>query len=381
MELNQVLTKVRALIARAEHPETPPAEADTARRMADGLMLKYAVDQAMVRDATPADQRAKPDSIEVELAPFSNDVIGYLAAMLGDVARHCRCIPRNYSRYNSETRTYMSRVYGFEHDLKFFEVLYTTLRLHMLGAIVPQINPRESLDANCYRLHNAGFNWLEIAQLYGWRKITFGIWQLHEDGNISDDLYEKYQDNRAEVWHNKETGEYKTNWQLGGMIKRPYDRERKRLGAAPLKISASGSKNYRKSAAQGYIDQLYRRLREVERERGTGTELVLAGSAMDLEQFFRQDNPTGYSKCPRCEKMSSNPYECEFCGQFIKDPPGECPRCKAAKSGHCRDHPPGSAYRGMAVDQRAYRAGVQHANTADLRPGSKVGGYKEGIER
>ena len=65
MELNAVLGKVRALIARAEHPATPAAEAATARKMADRLMLKYAIDEATAEAARPADSiKATPDDLE-----------------------------------------------------------------------------------------------------------------------------------------------------------------------------------------------------------------------------------------------------------------------------------------------------------------------------
>jgi hypothetical protein len=103
-----------------------------------------------------------------------------------------------------------------------------------------------------------------------------------------------------------------------------------------------------------------------------GSALVLRSDA--LRDYFREDNAHSYKRCPACQKLSSNPYECEFCGQFIQDPPEACEECAKAKSGHCRKHPKGSSYRNMPFDGNAYQVGAEHAKSADLMAGDRVGG-------
>lgn len=48
-KITATFDKVRALFAKADHPNTPEHEADTARAMALKLMVKYAIDDASLR--------------------------------------------------------------------------------------------------------------------------------------------------------------------------------------------------------------------------------------------------------------------------------------------------------------------------------------------
>src|ERR1700689_2368021 len=170
MELSSLLERVRKLVAVAEHPETPPHEAKLAREMADSLMLKHAIDEALLDQTRPAPLRAKPATINVDLAHYANDLVAWISRLAELTARHCRCLIRSYTGYNNGV--YHSTVYGYESDLRYFEILYPELRLHMLGALRPGWNKTETLEENCFRLHSAGYNWLEIAELDGWAKAN-----------------------------------------------------------------------------------------------------------------------------------------------------------------------------------------------------------------
>jgi hypothetical protein len=374
VELSSVLKKVNALIAKAEHEATPPEEAQACRETADRLMTKYAIEEAELDAARPAAERMKPDKMSFPVGEYT-DIVGHVAGLMTTIARHCRCLVKHYtsSQREADSYVYYSTIYGYSSDLKFFEILWTSVRLHMLGVLVPGIRKDETEEENAYRLHEAGYNWLEIAGLYGWRKVNYSdrIHREHERGFISDELHEKWQLSKAEIWYSEAEDAYKTNWQLGSKVKRAYHNACKAKGEKPHSISANGSKTYRKSAARGYHAMIEQRLRQMRREHtGTGTALVLRSD--ELRDYFREENPSGYARCPRCGKMSANIYECEFCGQFIKDRPSECEACKAAKSGHCRAHPKGSSYRTMPVDYHAYSAGSEHAKSADLNVGARV---------
>jgi len=326
-DLTGLLAKVRALINQAEHPNTAPVEAEAFRAKADEMMTKYAIEDAMLADAMPAELRSRPGKTEVALAGI--DLTGWVTAMANMVARHCRCMLRVYTRYSSAEQTWYATAYGFESDLRYFEILYTTLRLHMIGALRPSIDPEKSLDDNVYALHNAGLNWLEIAELYGWRK------SYRQEGETQDIMYE-----------HRTTHERRSNWQLGSLHKRAYYRAIKARGEAPVKFAAGAGQTFRNSAAQGYTTRIRQRLLDLESKRtGNGAALVLANRAGDLKDFFRQENPDLFQQSER----------------------SECEACKKAKSGHCRRHPRGR-YSPLPFNSEAYQSGMRHANTASLNP-------------
>ena len=141
-QLAKVLARVRKLIALAEHESTPDAEAQLAREQADALMLKFTIDEAMVDAARPAEERGKPTVITVEMA--SGDMLGYVGMLIGRIARHCRCKARLYTSFDHQNNQYNAKVYGFTADLRYFQILYTTVRLHMLGILRPGQTERDS---------------------------------------------------------------------------------------------------------------------------------------------------------------------------------------------------------------------------------------------
>jgi len=333
MEVNKRLERVRKLIAMAEHERTDPVEAQAFREAADKIMLEEAIEWATVRDAMPAEARSKPETILVETA--SRGHLSWQATtLLRRVAEHCRCRMRSYAVRN-EGKTY-HKVYGFESDIRYVEVLYSTLQLHMFDVLAPRYDSDATLEDNAYRLHNAGFNWLEIAKMMGYRKLS--RWDSDHSDAVKD------------PWRAPD-GDIVSEHQIGSRVKRAYKREIARRGEAYRTIAASSARTYRTCAAQGYMDRITQRLDEVEKKRGTGSELVLHRSAADLEEYFYQDNEDMRPKPPK-------PYE-------------PCPRCEANPSGHCRKHPKGS-WTEVPWDERAYRNGVAHANTADLSGDDKV---------
>jgi hypothetical protein len=172
MELNDILRKVRQLVAVAEHESTPVEEAQAAREAADRLMLKFAIDEAELDASRPAESRSAPGTLDVDI-PGDSLLVGYFAMMLLHVARHTRTKARLYTEWDPGTCTWKARVYGFESDLRYFEILYTTLLLHMSGVLVYKWDESKTVGENAYLLHEAGFNWVEMAEMRGWRKVPF----------------------------------------------------------------------------------------------------------------------------------------------------------------------------------------------------------------
>lgn len=388
-DLSKILQQVQKLIAMAEHPIAPGAtdaereatenQQRAARLKAESLMLNYAISEAMVEMAKPVISRGQPISATYAMA--SGDLSGYVAAIASTIARHCRCKNRNYTSYEDHDGQHMAMgtVYGFEADVRWFEVLYTTTRLHMLGLLKPGVNPHLSLEENCYRLHTAGYNWREIAKLYGWKPVseTYGserqaVRDAAEAAGIH--LWD------VEVPYVSRDLEIRGATSLGWVFKRAYQRFVKAQGKAYQAIAANGTRGFRQDAAQGYLDVIARRLREMKLASDEGTSkpgaIALRDRAEDLDDWFREQNARQYTRCPSCQKLSDDKYQCDRCGEKIADPPPDaapCPKCKAAKGGRCREHWAYS-YSGSVrkTNRAAYALGRDHGMTADLG-GAKMG--------
>jgi hypothetical protein len=254
-----------------------------------------------------------------------DDLLGYVAQLAQDVGRYCRCTVRSYKDYDYTEHCWMAAVYGFESDLHYFEIMYTTLRLHMIGALNPKPDPLESIEDNAYRLHNAGLNWFDIAKLHGWVEIT--------PKGIKNPRY-----------RNSKTGE-ETGWkECIGIHKRAYDRAIKARGETALRVPPAGVATFRRSAAMGYSTRLHNRLRETESGRDPGTAIILRSRIDDITALFREDNPDLFAEQP------------------------------AAVNGRERK----IRYVSAPYSEAGYQAGVRHANTASLNPAA-TGNQAKGI--
>jgi hypothetical protein len=347
--LDKVLKRVRQLIDRANAPVAEGAteeeragaerEARQAQEMADALMLKYAIDAAQARESTPAQQRVRPVTLTVPMGRY-NEMFWVSQSMANAIARHTRCLVSPKNVWDSNTHEYVMKVYGFQADVKFFEVMFTSLQLHMLGVLLPKVQTEQSLEQNCVRLHHAGYNWLQIAELYGWRKVDMA-----------------YRSGPAELleikvpFEHRETGQISPATTVGGIYKRAYYRGIEATGQQPVKVAAGTLESFRLSAAQGYLTELKSRLRQIETGRLAGSGLILKSSMDEVRAMYDADHPKVNLDASRALP---------------------CPKCEKAKSGHCREHPRGS-YRMVSFSDAGYAAGAAHARSADLNPAAGAG--------
>jgi len=118
----RVLEKVRALLAKAEST-TFPEEAEALSAKAQELMARHAIDEAMV--GTVADDG--PTGVRV---PVDDPYASPKSILLAEVAAANRC------RAVWSKGLGFSTVLGFESDLEFVDVLYTSLLVQATTAMV-----------------------------------------------------------------------------------------------------------------------------------------------------------------------------------------------------------------------------------------------------
>jgi Protein of unknown function (DUF2786) len=281
VRLDSILSKVRGLVTKAEHPDTPEAEARLCREKADAMMLKYAIKQATLRDSTPAASRAKPGHIEVIVCEAGSPYETSFGSLIATVCEHTRTKAMLRGAGSDEkTRFYWrnvtgkplmmtAQVYGFESDLRYFEILYTTLLLHMSNGIDPKFDVTAGDNANAYSLHNAGFNWGQIARM---------AWLVgHEFG-----------------WDGKDCASRGIAYP-GQHWKKCYNKEIRLRGEEavhlPAKFTDSAREVYRLNFARSYVATLEKRLWLAREGRTTGAELILKSAMDEVTKMCADEHP------------------------------------------------------------------------------------------
>lgn len=329
-KLTDMLRKVQALLDRAEHPNTPPAEAESARNMAERLMLKYRIEEEQLRThALASDATAiKPIVVEFVVGDTASEYRNQYYWMMVDIIAHVGNIRHKNSvgkNWDSDGRAYYQDIVtlvGFESDVRWAMTLYTALRLHFSNTLEPKVDPSLSDQDNVYRLRNAGIERGRIGQMMGW----------------------------GDKAHIRVTNVYKKACAARGET-------------ATVVGKSLNVKTYRESFALGYVDEVRHRLYSMRIDAGLNSAgLVLAGRKEAVEEAFYNAFPELRPK-PAVEGVGGNS-------------PWKCAKCRKAKSGYCRDHnylrPTQS--RQKSLSSTGLSAGRRSAREADL------GGTTKGVE-
>jgi hypothetical protein len=294
-DADKVLSKIRGLIQKAEGLEAlgdPESmnEADACRSAADKMMQKYAVNEWQTMRAAPV--AAKPTRVKIDIGEEDNEFLTDMATLVNIVAKFCKCssIWMVGTAYKKSDKQEYCWVYGYESDLRYFEMLFTSLFLHMSGAIFPKPDPAKSLEENAYELHNAGLNWVDIARLYGWYDVPP---LPHEP---------------ALVFVNRETNVRATYPKSVGVYKKAYERAIKERDEPFLRITSNSSKTFRINAARGYLNRIKQRLAEISGQRGAGTELVLKDKTKNIDEAMLVDFPGMTFGAAKATKFNKEAY-------------------------------------------------------------------------
>jgi hypothetical protein len=127
---DRILERVRKLLARAEHPATPPAEAESCSAKAAELMSRYVIDQAMLDAAGDGGRSSAPIVRRIVVdAPYTI----VKAVLLDRVAKSFRVCVAIGPDHGAGRRC---TLVGFDADLTMTEVLFTSLLLQASTAMI-----------------------------------------------------------------------------------------------------------------------------------------------------------------------------------------------------------------------------------------------------
>jgi len=251
------INKIQALLDKAERTEYGP-EREALQEKADALMLKYSVEQYQLEQAARARGEAasmKPVTEDI-LIPYKTqngwgqsvyDLLSYINYAIG-VKQVYRKIDKTED--GDWGLAWRVTLVGFESDISYVKMLFTSLRLQLLKSLEPEPSPSASYDANVFALHEAGIKWEEICRLM----------------------------NKA----SERAGWERTPWPDGGRLKRAHKRECARLGV-PY-VATYSSSTYQRSFADGFTNRIFTRLMAKRRE--SSVSLVLHDKAVEVDKLY-----------------------------------------------------------------------------------------------
>jgi hypothetical protein len=283
-----ILERVRNLMARAEHPDTPTPEAEVALREANKLMTRHAIDEAVLASHQTKAERRRPVVEKWHWMETRSEHSAYLRTMLAAIARANRC-----RVVISFREPYEATIVGMAEDAAWVQTLYTNCYLTFLSKLNPKWD-LDDFDGSVYRYKVAGFTWIEA-----W-------WALVDAKGLRGEV--RYDHYRKNSWRLPSTLEsdlekYK---ELG--LPRPpvdgktstfiaaYRRHAAKIGDTDL-ISTQHTTAYRRSFAKGFADQIEIRLWRMRKDTAeevarAGAELVLVGLEEAVADAFYEEFPT-----------------------------------------------------------------------------------------
>jgi hypothetical protein len=275
-----MINKIQALLNSAEsHRESGQEEAaNNFMAKADELMAKYQIDAAILAAANK--DKAKPvempERVRFQFAGMDSPIATSLYNLCIRVAQHYDCAFHGYSNGFGD-------FIGLPSDIKFAEMVYTSLRLQLLRKIDPKVDMQRSYDENVYILHEAGINWERTCS-------QMNIARMHwmEEHNLDP------KDSIGEPWPWVEWHEKKKD---GGRLIRACKRWCKLMGLEYRAVQTPVT--FQRSYAEGFRTEVSIRLYKLQEHRDaqvkatTGAELALRDKGalvQDAYDKYKEDN-------------------------------------------------------------------------------------------
>jgi hypothetical protein len=155
-----ILDKVAKLITLAEHANTSDIEREAFLAKADAMMVKYAIDRAVIESRkTAGEQREKPVSVTV---PFIRDGVDFESQYVSMFSSIC-----NHNRVRAVIRTYREEatIVGFSADVEYTQMTWNSVYLAFVSKLDPTWDPSRPADENIKVLKEAGWKWSRIADV------------------------------------------------------------------------------------------------------------------------------------------------------------------------------------------------------------------------
>ncbi|QHB37462.1 hypothetical protein SEA_AIKOY__57 [Mycobacterium phage Aikoy] len=162
----KIMSRIMKLLERANHPETPEAEANSCSELAEKLMAQHMIDRM---DLKPEDKsRVIQDKWEMRVGDAGSEFMYHVIDMLKNVVTHCgiRVHPNApYLKREDGTVDYQTKVFtlvGFPEDMRFAELIWFRVFMGFVTNINPKWDASKPMEENVYALARAGRSWGDI---------------------------------------------------------------------------------------------------------------------------------------------------------------------------------------------------------------------------
>lgn len=168
-KLRKVMEQINLLLARADHPNTPPPEAELSRTRAERMMFLYRIEEASLDSESKAKMGIKPMKATWRVCTWNNEFADQYRSLVSTVVNHVDGLGVTRHEWDADgTGWAMVDVYGFESDLAYGEALWASIRLAFRSMLEPTLDERLSEAENVYRMRNAGMERIRIAEVMGY---------------------------------------------------------------------------------------------------------------------------------------------------------------------------------------------------------------------
>lgn len=153
-----ILDKVAKLITLAEHANTSDIEREAFLAKADAMMVKYAIDRAVIESRKTSDEkREEPVSVTV---PFVRDGVDFEDEYCQMFSAIC-----GHNRVRAVIRTYREQavIVGFPTDVEYTQMIWNSVYLAFVSKLDPSWVADRPADENIKILKEAGWKWARIA--------------------------------------------------------------------------------------------------------------------------------------------------------------------------------------------------------------------------
>lgn len=161
----KIMERVARLLALAEHPNTPEAEAELALKQANSLITKHAIDEALLRQSQSVGERRAITHMTVilgggEFRPYLRTIFESAAEALRVSVAGRGVRVNNGMDYDTEFH-----MYGANEDVVWLDMLFNMIKLQFLLKLDPRWDNSKSYDENVYTFKVAGYKWSEIDRI------------------------------------------------------------------------------------------------------------------------------------------------------------------------------------------------------------------------